>query len=448
MFDRSILAGALASALALAPAERAAADGAEAFIGGLLGGAIGSAVANQQQRRVVVQERRVVRQRAQPQVNTYQREENRRVQTALNYFGFPAGVADGVLGGNSRSAIGQYQAFMAYPPTGVLTEYEKVFLLSSYDRAVVGGAHTAQVIAANGQGVRGLLIAYRQEQSGVPPVAVAPPVTVVPPAPPAPVEAAAPEPATPDATAETVPAAALPSFVAGVAGASIASYCNRVSLTTSSNGGFVTLAAMGDPQQALGEQFCVARTYAIEQGDSLAGTVQGFSMAEMQTQCEAFAPTMTGYQSRLASQSPEEVRAALQEFVVSTGAPPAQLSANARICLGVGYRSDNAELALASALVLVGLGEDAYGELLGHHLVNGFATPRRPDRGVGWLSDAASALEAGATPLVAGAADHAALLQQAALSLGGGTPGPVLQEAAAPEAGPGFVLPTGAADAD
>ena len=137
------------------PAHRAAADGAEAFVGGLLGGAIGSAIANQQQRRVVVQERRVVRQRA-PQVNSYQREENRRVQTALNYFGFPAGTADGVLGRNSRAAIGQYQAYMGYPPTGVLTEYEKVFLISSYDRAIVGGAHTAQVIATNGQGLRGL----------------------------------------------------------------------------------------------------------------------------------------------------------------------------------------------------------------------------------------------------------------------------------------------------
>ena len=168
------------------------------------------------------------------------------------------------------------------------------------------------------------------------------------------------------------------------------SYCNRVSLATGSNGGFVTAAAMSDPLQALGEQFCLARTYAVEQGDSLAGTVQGFSMAEMEEQCEAFAPSMAGYQARLASQDPAGVRAALQDFVASTGAAPAQMSGSARICLGIGYRADNAEVALASALVLVGLGEEAYGELLGHHLMNGFATPKRPDRGIEWLDDAAT----------------------------------------------------------
>ena len=48
---------------------------------------------------------------------------------------------------------------------------------------------------------------------------------------------------------------------------------------------------MSDPLQALGEQFCLARTYAVEQGDSLAGTVQGFSMAEIEEQCDAFAPS-------------------------------------------------------------------------------------------------------------------------------------------------------------
>ena len=52
MFSRSVLACLIASAAALAPADRAAADGAEAFVGGLLGSAIGTAIVNrpQQQR--------------------------------------------------------------------------------------------------------------------------------------------------------------------------------------------------------------------------------------------------------------------------------------------------------------------------------------------------------------------------------------------------------------
>ncbi len=459
MSSQNKLIGLLSSAVVLASAQGAVAgDGGSAFVGGLLGSAIGSAITNsvQQRRQPTYVVRRHYVAPGAPVVSSYQREDNRQVQTALNYFGFNAGIPDGVMGANSRAAIGQYQAFMGTPPTGILTEYEKVFLTSSYQRAIVGGPQAAQIMASNGQGVRGLLLAYRQEQAGVPLPTVAPPQVVVVPqvAPPPVVEAAAPAPDAPAAppaaarapevvaaTAQGPADAQMPSFLPGTAGASIASYCNRVNLATNSNGGFVTLASMSDPQQALGEQFCLARTYAVEQGDSLAGTVQGFSMAEIQEQCDAFAPSMTGYEARLASQSPDEVRAALQDFVVSTGAPPAQLSANARICLGVGYRTDNAELALASALVLVGLGEDAYGELLGDHLLNGFATPKRTDRGLEWLTSASDALAAGASPLVA-SGGHADLLHQAVVVMSGGTAAPVLQDAAAAApAGSGFVLP-------
>ncbi len=464
---RSFVASLVALALAAGTADRAAADGADAFVGGLLGSAIGTAIVNQQQQRrpVVVERRYVTRRAPAPVVNTYQREQNRQVQTALNYFGFPAGVPDGVFGANSRSAIGQYQAFVGYAPTGVLSDYERMLLTSSYDRAMVGGPQAAQIMASSGQGTRGLLTAYRQEQLGIPiattpampMVAAAPaavPVAVAPPEPaPAP-EVAAPAPAAPAApivSADFAPAEAaapqaggLPSFLPGASSASIDSYCNRVSLATGANGGFVNVAAMTDPTQALGEQFCLARTYAVEQGDSLAGTVQGFSMAEMETQCDAFAPSMASYQSRLATQDPAEVRAALQEFVVSTGAPAAQMSASARICLSIGYRKDNAEVALAAAMVLVGLGEEAYGELLGDHLMNGFATPKRPDRGLEWLGAASDALAAGASPLVAnGAAAHAALLHQAVAELSGTGAAPILQDAAAPAGvAPAFGLPT------
>ena len=472
MTVRTTLISILAAALATGTAERAAADGGgEAFVGGLIGSAIGTAIVNQQRRPVV--ERHYVTRRAPAPVNTYQREQNRQIQTALNYFGFPAGVPDGVLGANSRAAIGQYQAFLGYPATGVLSEYERAFLTSSYDRGLVGGPQAAQIMASSGQGTRGLLLAYRQEQMGVPaPVATTPvvatapvaaPVVVVPqavavapaPAPEAAPVAAAPQvvPVSTEALADepaTAPAAtgALPSFLPGAAAASIDSYCNRINLATSANGGFVTVAAMSDPSQALGEQFCLARTYAIEQGDSLAGTVQGFSMAEMETQCDAFAPTMTGYQARLAAQDPAEVRAALQDFVSSTGTPPAQMSGSARICLGIGYRTDDAEVALASAMVLVGLGEEAYDELLGHHLMNGFATPKRSDHGLEWLGTAAEALAAGASPLVAnGARAHAALLQQAVAELAEGASAPVLQDAAATAPLKGLALPTAPAAA-
>ena len=68
----------------------------------------------------------------------------------------------------------QYQATLGFPPTGVLMEHEKVFLTASYERAVVGGPQAAQIMAASGQGTRGLLLAYRQEQLGLPAAPVAP----------------------------------------------------------------------------------------------------------------------------------------------------------------------------------------------------------------------------------------------------------------------------------
>jgi hypothetical protein len=58
---------------------------------------------------------------------------------------------------------------------------------------------------------------------------------------------------------------------------SLANACNAVMLQTSSNGGYVTLATMSDPNQALSEQFCVARTYAMAQGEDLMGQITGLT---------------------------------------------------------------------------------------------------------------------------------------------------------------------------
>ena len=185
----------------------------------------------------------------------------------------------------------------------------------------------------------------------------------------------------------------------------------------------------------------------IEQGDSLAGTVQGFSMAEMEEQCDAFAPSMAGYQARLASQAAgrgSRRAPGIRRF--RPAAPPAQMSGSARICLGIGYRTDNAEVALAAALVLVGLGEEAYGELRRAPPDERLRRRRSaPTAALEWLEASGQALEAGASPLVAnGSEAHAALLQQAVAELTGGDPKPVLQDAAAPPASQGFAASDGA----
>jgi hypothetical protein len=363
-----------------------------------------------------------------------------------------------VFGPNSRAAAAQYQAYLGYPPTGYMSDYERSFLITSYQRAIVGGPQTAQMMTEMGQGTRGLLIAFRNEAMGVPatPVqpapqmAVAPqvPATVAVPQAPETVEVAAPAPAPEPAPVveAAAPAAggfAVPNFVPAPAEVSMASHCNRTSLVTGSNGGYVTLASLGDPSFALDEQFCLARTYVIEEGTRLAAMVPGVMPVEMEAQCVAFAPGMRDYAARLVSQEPPEVTDALQAFVVGTGVPPAQLAANARICLGIGYRTDNAELALASGMLLVGLGEAAYAELLGHHLMGGYGTPKRTDRGLDWLTVGVTALEGGATPVVApGAPERVLLLRQAVVRMDDPEAGKaeVLTDAAAP-AVPTFAMP-------
>ncbi len=457
-FQLKVFTGAVALAVALPMAPPAEAN--DAFVGGLVGGMLGSAIGNAAtQNRTVVrsqpqtQTRTVVR-RA-PAVNTYERERNREVQTALNYFGFPAGAPDGVMGRNSRSAISQYQAFLGYPASGYLTDYERTFLTSGYNRAMIGGPQTQQYMASYGQGPRSLLLGFRDEQAGVAPTAPAPvqqaPQVVAAPA--ASEAAPAPEPAA-AAAAPVVEAAApaaaapgmLPSFLTEAAENSMASHCNRVSLVTSTNGGFVTSASLTDPGFALDEQFCLARTYAIEDGDRLAATVQGASAAEIRSQCEAFAPAMRPYIAMLGAESASAVAAEVRGFIVQTGAPPAAIAGNARICLGVGYRTDNAELALGSALLLEAAGEAAYGEHVGHQLMQGFGVPRRGDRGAEWLAAAVSAMEGGASPVVSpGAPERVALLRLSLDMTSGAAGAPeALRDASAPAAALPILIPGGA----
>ena len=71
-----------------------------------------------------------------------------------------------------------------------------------------------------------------------------------------------------------------------------------------------------------------------------------------------------------------------------------------QICLGFGYSGNDPELALAASLVLVGAGYAQYGEVLGHHLREGFGTTPNPAAAVGWYQSALASLDAGAAPVV------------------------------------------------
>ncbi|MGP9789901.1 peptidoglycan-binding domain-containing protein [Roseinatronobacter sp. NSM] len=191
----------------------------------------------------------------------------------------------------------------------------------------------------------------------------------------------------PDAGAST-PAAApgLPNFFGGGAQAvrSLASHCDRVNLLTNANGGFTTRDTMTDPAQVLNEQFCLARTYAMADGEELIAQVQGVSAAQIAEQCLAFAPSLQPFVSALSVQPQDEVMRGVSAFVLQTGMSPQQLTDTARICLAVGYRQDNMDVAVGAALLLATLGERAYGELMGHHLMQGFGTVKRDDLALAW----------------------------------------------------------------
>ena len=176
---------------------------------------------------------------------------------------------------------------------------------------------------------------------------------------------------------------------------------------------------MTDPQQALNEQFCLARTYAIADSEKLIGKVTGFTPTQVADQCEGFGPAMKEHVAALSLKSMNEVKADVSNFILTTGMSPAQLKGTARSCLGVGYRTDDMDVALGSALLLHAMGQGVYGELMGHHLAQGFGTAQRTDMARVWYEDSLRAVDSGAEAVFApGQPERTELLRKASLSLG------------------------------
>ncbi|MDP3862680.1 MAG: peptidoglycan-binding domain-containing protein [Phaeovulum sp.] len=431
--------------LGMTPAGVALAD--NGLVGGLIGGLIGGAIINEAARNNANRNATVA-------VSSAQREANREVQVALNHFGFNTGTPDGVLGQQSRRAISDYQIVLGYSPTGQLTDFERSHLVGSYHRAIAGGALTMQQAATNPMGMRGLLVLWRDEAMGVSPAPGV--ITKAPTEPefnkavspePAPAPQPAPTPipvitATPVAPVPTSPG--LPTFLGGaVVQASLASHCNKVSLITSSNGGFVTAASMTDPQQALGEQFCLARTYAITQGEEAAARIANVSSADISAQCAGFGPAMAEHVAALSLRTRSEVLAGVSSFALGSGMAPVQLAATSKICLSVGYRTDNMDVAIGSALLLTALGERVYSELIGHHLAMGFGTTARPDLALDWYQNGIDALASGSAAVFApGQPERTDLIRKAAYTLGGRSDllAPVAPAAPAPTGLPTFAV--------
>lgn len=408
MLTKYMTGAVVAMSLAAVPAERVEADSRDFIAGAIIGGIVGANV-KKQRRTTTKRTYKKKRKASRPSIPATQ--EGRNIQASLNYFGFDAGVVDGQLGRKTRDAVSQYQGYMGYPVTGQLSEFEKNLLISSYNRAQAGGHSVQQQIAATPDGTRGLLKTYRAEMAGT---TVAPATSVTPAAAPAAALAAAVAP-----KEET----SLPNFMGSGSQVSLASHCNTVSLVTNSNGGFTTLAGMTDPNVALNEQFCLARTYAIAKSEELSSKVSGFTPAQIAQQCAGFGPAMAEHVNALSLKSRDAVVADVSSFILNTGMTQDQLRGTARICLGAGYRTDDMDVAVGSALLLFAMGEKVYGELMGHHLAQGFGPAKRPDMAASWYQSGLDAVDTGSVAVFApGQPARTELIRQASQRLNGTAP--------------------------
>ena len=438
---KAIATAGIVASLSLVPAEPARADAGDAIAGAIIGGILGHAIAKDQQKRRSSNRSTKSTKSTKPGISSAQREQNREVQTALNHFGYPVGTPDGAIGPKSRAAISNYQATLGYPPTGQLTEYERNLLITAYQRAIYGGPQVAQVAATHPMGMKGLLLMQRDEMAGIPSTmtAVPQPLAVQPAAP----QVYAAEPVAPNASRGVAGAAAgvglasalpslmpeapaeaatpaLPSFMGtGVTQVSLASQCNKISLMTNTNGGYVTAASMTDAGFALGEQFCLARTYAMATGEELAAKVSGFTPQQIAEQCAAFGPVLAPHVSALSLKTRDEVMSGVSGFIGSSGMSPVQLSGTAKVCLGVGYTTDAMDVAIGSALLLTAMGEAGYAELLGHHLSQGFGATVRPDLALDWYQMGLDAMGQGQAIFAPGLAERPDLIRKAAFTMAG-----------------------------
>ena len=424
MLKRNFCATMVAAAVVMAPVQRAQANDAAALLGGLIiGGAIASEVHKNKQRRT---------QRTYSNSAAYsaQRQQNRQVQTALNYFGYNVGTVDGSIGPRSRAAISQYQAQMGFQPDGRLDPYERDFLLGSHQRALAS-SHVPpynQVMAT--QGPSGLLRTYRNEQlgiatnTGVQPVAPAPqpqplpqPVTA-----PAPVPVPAPQPTQPVPVPTRADNATLPSFPIAQTNRSMSAHCNEINVLTAANGGISTAGRISDASFALNEQFCLARTHAMAESTTITAAIPNMTDAQVQAECEGLAQVISPQLQNLATARPDMVISEASAVLQGSGQPIDQLASGGKVCLGVGYRIDNPKMALASAVLLTAAGQMGYGEAVSHQMREGFGTSRTDAAKAGeWMKLALDTVGRNPAAAVMGqSADRVAVLQGAMSATPGG----------------------------
>lgn len=371
---------------------------ADSTIGGFVAGAALGALLNNQ---IGKNQRAQKQQKQRSSISNYQRQQNREVQASLNGFGFNVGAADGSLGPRSRAGISEYQNYMGWQPTGRLDDWQRSQLVGAHQRLQAGGGAAYPEVVAN-EGTRGLLKAFAdpnyanrfrnngglvdnvQNNNGVvdrnannggfnnnagvqqaqAPLSIAP-IT----------------------------------FGAQQAVTSMASHCELVSGMTQANQGVILANNINDPEQALGEQFCEARAFSITQSQGLISQT-GQNEDVFAGQCSQIAQAMAPAIAQIGTGDVKLVATQAQQVAGSVFQGNMQTAAAyGQICLGLGYRQDDAQMALGGAASMLAAGQMPYSEIMGHHLRWGFGTAKSPAASTGWYQTAIASMEQGAQPV-------------------------------------------------
>ncbi len=404
MFMKSISVALVSASLALVPVQRVqAGNDAAAILGGLIvGGIIVNEVTKSNQRKRAAQQQQQQHSNANAAARNAQRAQNRQVQTALNYFGYNVGTVDGSIGRNTRNGIARFQGDMGFTADGRMDDYERDFLINSQQRAEVSANVAPYNSILASQGRYGLLRTFRNEQLGIA-------TTVAAPAPaPAPVPAPAPAPA------KAVPPATLPAFNVAESKRSISAVCNEINVLTAANGGITSAARVVDAEFTLNEQFCLARTHALAESAAIVATIPDLTESQVEAQCKGLTQAVAPQLTALDVVSPGAVINATANFMQDSGQPMDRLISGGKVCLGVGYRTDDAEMALASAVLLAAGEQLGYAEIVSHQMREGFGTKRTtPEQAGRWMSLAMDAMSSGGAMVLGQSQDRMAVLQVA-----------------------------------
>ncbi|MEN8740830.1 MAG: peptidoglycan-binding protein, partial [Phaeobacter gallaeciensis] len=168
------------------------------------------------------------------------------------------------------------------------------------------------------------------------------------------------------------------------------------------------------------EQFCIARSYAMNSGEAIVATLTNVTSAQVDSQCDSFAPAIQPFLARLDSDNSQAVMADVQKFVLQSNMSIDQLANTAAVCMFSGYRRDKLDIAMGSALIMVAIGKRPYAELIGHHMSQGFGAAKSVPAAQDWYAVAVTALENGAEAVFSpGQPERAGLIKAAAAQLGG-----------------------------